>query len=79
MDREFENTTVIIMGCDGLITQSMAEAFTQKGAKAYIGWDGPVTPQYVDEATIKLLEHLVLQKQTVSQAVSLTVKRTWPV
>lgn len=63
-----------MMECDGLKTQSMTKAFIQKGAKTYIGWNGPVTPQYVDDATIKLLEHLVLQKQTISEAVAKTVE-----
>jgi hypothetical protein len=74
MEGKFENTIIIMMGCDGLKTQSMAEAFTQKGAKTYIAWDGPVTPQHVDEATIRLLQHLVLQKQTISEAVAKTVE-----
>jgi len=36
----FENTTIIIMGYHGLDTQSMAEAFIQKGAKNIhrLGW-----------------------------------------
>jgi hypothetical protein len=74
MNGKFENTTVIMMGCDGLITQSMAEAFIQKGAKSYIGWDGFVTPRYVDAATIMLLQHLVLEKQTISEAVARTIQ-----
>jgi hypothetical protein len=72
MNGRFDNTIIIMMGCDGLKTERMAEAFIQKGAKTYIGWDGPVTPQYVDEATTKLLEHLVLEKQDIAQAVSKT-------
>jgi len=74
MNGRFDNTIIIMMGCDGLKTESMAEAFIQKGAKTYIGWDGLVTPQYVDKATTKLLEHLVLEKQTVSEAVTETVE-----
>jgi len=73
MNGRFENTLIIMMGCDGMTTQSMAEAFIQKGAKVYIGWDGPVIPQYIDVATIKLLEHLVLEKQTISEAITKTV------
>jgi len=33
---QFQNSITIMMECHGLKTQSMAEAFTQKGAKAYI-------------------------------------------
>lgn len=72
MNGRFENTVVIMMGCDGLKNQIMAKAFIQEGAKAYIGWDGPVTSQYVDIATIKLVEYLVLEKQIIHQAISKT-------
>jgi len=74
MNGRFENTIIIMMGCDGMKTQSLAEAFIQKGAKVYIGWDGPVVPEYIDVATIELLEHLVLEKQTVSHAIEKTVE-----
>lgn len=57
---------ITMMGCEGLKTKSMAEAFIQKGAKAYIGWDDYVISQYVDEATIKLLEYMVLEKHLFS-------------
>lgn len=73
MNGRFEDTLIIMMGCDGTTTQSMAEAFIQIGAKVYIGWDGPVIPQYIDVATIKLLEHLVLEKQTIPEAITRTV------
>lgn len=74
MDGRFENTIVIMMGCHGLATQSTAEAFIQKGAKTYIGWDCFVISQYVDETTTKLLEHLALEKHTISEAVAKTVE-----
>ena len=70
----FDNAIVIVMGCDSLRTNSMAYAFVQKGAKAYIGWDGPVTPQYIDRATINFLEHLLLEDKTISEAVEATIK-----
>jgi hypothetical protein len=78
INQRFENTIVIMMGCDGLKTNNMAEAFIQKGAKTYIAWNGPVTPEYMDGATTKLLEHLVLEKQAIPQAISNTMNETGP-
>lgn len=69
---QFDNSVIVMMGCDGLTYATMADAFTKKGAKAYISWDGPVSPSHTDEATIKLLTHLVTEKQAVRNAVTQT-------
>jgi hypothetical protein len=68
----FDNTTVIMMGCYGLSYTGMAQAFKDKGAKVYIGWDGLMNADHSDEATTILLKHLVLENQTVNQAVQNT-------
>lgn len=74
----FNNTTVIMMGCDGLKYQTMAEAFIQKGAKVYIGWSGGVSASHTDLATAQLLKHLIAEKQTIKQAVTETMKEIGP-
>jgi hypothetical protein len=68
----FTNTTVIVMGCYGLMYTGMAQAFINKGARVYIGWSGLMDADHSDEATIVLLRHLLLQNETVSQAVQST-------
>lgn len=72
MNGGFDNSVIIMMGCDGLTYTSMAEAFIEKGAKVYISWDGPVTSSHTDQATIQLLQHLIIEKQTVRNAVTQT-------
>ena len=72
------NTTLIAMGCDGLTYTTMAQAFTEKGAKAYISWNGPVLANHTDQATTLLLQHLILDKQTIKQAVKDTMKEVGP-
>lgn len=74
----FQNTIVIMMGCDGLRYPTMAEAFISKGAKAYISWDKAVLASHTDEATIHLLRQLVIEKQTIEKAVSETNKEIGP-
>ena len=74
----FNNATVIMMGCEGLTYTEMAEAFVDKGAKVYIGWNGPVQAYHTDQATIQLLRHLVSEIQTMEQAVTETMKEVGP-
>ena len=69
----FHNTTIIMMGCDGLMTTSMAETFTEKGAKAYIGWDDSILGTRNDPAITHLLQHLITEKQTINNATANTM------
>ncbi len=68
-----QNTTIIMMGCDGLKYNKTAEAFIKKGAKVCIGWNGLVSTCHTDHATTRLLQHLV-QKDTIGEAVEKTRK-----
>lgn len=65
----FKGAIVLAMGCHTLYTKSMAKAFIDKGALAYIGWDGYVTPGHMDKALEKLV-NLLLNGETVGKAVS---------
>lgn len=65
----FEDTTIIMMGCNGLTYTSMAEAFVKKGAKVYIGWNGLVSVDHTDQSTVNLLQSLLLKNRTIKQAV----------
>jgi len=78
MKGKFQNAVIIAMGCEGLNNTKMAEAFVEKGAKAYIGWDGSVTSEHTDKATTRLLQHLVNGKETVRQAVESTMSDVGP-
>jgi len=70
MKGTFQNTVIIMMGCEGLNNTKMAEAFIQKGAKAYIGWKGSVLASHTDSATIHLLQRFVIEKQTLKTAIN---------
>lgn len=73
MKGSFDDAIIIMMGCTG-IKKCAATAFLQKGAKAYIGWNGLVSARHTDLATIRLLRHLLRDKETISKAVSKTMK-----
>jgi len=78
MNGRFENTVIIMTGCEGLTYPAIAEAFIQKGAKVYIGWDKGILFSHTDTATIHLLQHLIIEKQTIEQAVTETMKEVGP-
>lgn len=65
---QFKDTLIIMMGCSGLKQNVLAEAFLEKGAKAYIGWDGPVSAEHTDRATIRFLKHFLIERQTITKA-----------
>ena len=73
----FQNTIIIIMGCDGLKYNVMAEAFIRTRAKVCIGWNGLVGAPHTDHATTRLLQHLT-QGNTVKEAVDKTMDEVGP-
>lgn len=72
------NSIVIMMGCDGLKKNDMAEAFIEKGAGVYISWDGPVTAEHTDKAADQLLRNLVSKNQTIVEAIRTTMNTVGP-
>jgi hypothetical protein len=73
----FQNAVIIIMGCDGLKNNKMAEAFRREGAGVCIGWDGLVSTPHTDHATVCLLQNLA-QGNTVEAAVEKTMREIGP-
>ena len=78
LHERFQNATIIMMGCNGLAYEDLAKAFIEKGAKVYIGWSGSVLASHTDQATISLLNDLILKKQTVRQAGENTMNEVGP-
>lgn len=74
----FQKATIIMTGCGGLVNPSMASAFVEKGAKVYIGWNEAIFFSYTDTATVNLLQHLLIEKQTMNQAVDNAIKEVGP-
>jgi hypothetical protein len=78
MAGRFDDTIVILMGCDGLTSDSAAEAFVHKGAKAVVGWSGRVSATHTDAATERLLQHLLAEEYTTREAVLRTMADVGP-
>ena len=74
----FHDTVVLMMGCDGMRYEEMAEAFVEKGARVYIGWDRLVSGSHTDKATVDLLTRFLHAGQTVGEAIDCTMEDFGP-
>lgn len=72
MRGKFDDTLIVMMGCDGLRSQRMAQAFLDKGANAFVSWSRPVSAAHTDTTTERLLENLLLDGLTAARAVTRT-------
>ena len=78
MEGTFKDTAIIMMGCSCFHFSDLAEAFVQKGASTYVAWDHSVLLDYVDEATVALVEKLCSEDLTIGEAVARTMKEKGP-
>ncbi len=70
MRGNFDNSLIILMGCESLNKTTMAEALVKRGAKAVIGWTRLVDLYDTDKVTLAMLDHLLVQRYTIGGAVS---------
>ena len=72
MRGEFDDTLIVMMGCDGLGTTRTARAFLDRGAQSFVGWSDDVSARHTDAATERLLERLLTQGLDLEEAVAQT-------
>ena len=68
-----DGSTVVLMGCDGLRSSELAEAFLARGAGTFISWDSPVSTTHTDAATLRLLELLLVDERPLAEAIDSTM------
>jgi hypothetical protein len=78
MAGHFENTLIIIGGCQSLGTPDLAQAFIDRGAAAVVGWNEWVDLSHNDRAMLHLLRSLTREKLTLEQAVRRTMNEIGP-
>jgi len=78
MRYNFDKTVIINMGCAAFYNEDLAEAFVERGASAYLGWDVSVGLSYVERATMTLVEKLCTEEMTIAQAVNATMDERGP-
>ncbi|MFC1864611.1 hypothetical protein ACFLYG_02145 [Chloroflexota bacterium] len=69
MEGKFPDTAIIMMGCSTLYIEDMAQAFVEKGASSYIGWDAEVSLDHMDEASTYLVKQLCQAGVTIEESV----------
>jgi hypothetical protein len=78
MKGSFDGTTVILMACSGLRSEASGQAFLDKGASAFVSWNASVSATHTDAATERILEHLLIDKLTLREAVARTIAEVGP-
>lgn len=73
IEGEFQNTVIIMMGCSSAYQSDMAEAFIEKGASVYLGWSATVDLDYVDTATLEIINNLCTKGMPIEEALAKTV------
>lgn len=68
----FPKSIIIAMGCSSLNVSGMAQAFINKGAKAYVGWTNIVLPNDTDYETAKFLEMFLGKNNTLASSIAMT-------
>ncbi len=69
MRGNFQNTAIILSSCWGLHNTLLAEAFVERGALSFIGWDERVELGHTDKATLALLNFLIDEGLTIKEAI----------
>lgn len=71
-------STIILMGCNGTGCKFSTQRLLEKGAKAYIAWNGYVDLTHSDQAALKLVNALYTDKLNVKQAVEKVMTEIGP-
>jgi len=78
LEDRFDGALIVVMGCDGLRYHDLAKAFLDAGASAYVSWDGPVSLEHTDEATLAMLRGLVAEGMCLRDAVRYSMELVGP-
>jgi hypothetical protein len=70
MNGRFGGALVVVMGCNGLSSNTLAEALVERGAAEVTSWDGLVSAAHTDAATEQLLGLVFAEGMPVEEAVA---------
>ena len=74
----FEGADVVLMGCDVLRAENMAEAFVERGAGTVVGWSRTVTAEHTDAATLSLLGYMLEDGLSAEEAAEAAMAEVGP-
>jgi hypothetical protein len=72
-DGRFDNTVVLLLGCESYYYDDMPQVFIEKGASAYVGWSTVVSLEHTDKAALDLLDNLCTARLTLAEGISRTM------
>ncbi|MDM8532992.1 hypothetical protein QUF63_17660 [Anaerolineales bacterium HSG25] len=72
MRGQFDDSIIVLMGCDGLRVPGTADFFIERGAQAVVGWSDNVGADHMDKAIAYLLEQHLVENQPIEVAVNST-------
>lgn len=75
---DYGRAVIILMGCYGIFTRELPQAFIDRGASVVIGWNGSVDLYHTDQAMLKLLETMLLKRMSVSDSVRVVMSEVGP-
>jgi hypothetical protein len=78
MTGRFDDTLIIIGGCQSLGTLDLAQALLDRGASAVVGWNEWVDLSHNDKAILHLLRGLTTERLTLEQAMRKTMNEIGP-
>lgn len=78
MRGKFDDTLIVMMGCDGLRSQKMAQAFIDRGAESFVSWSQTVSAEHTDASTRRLLDRLLEDQLPLQDAVRETADELGP-
>ncbi|MEM2740232.1 MAG: hypothetical protein QXQ29_05485 [Candidatus Bathyarchaeia archaeon] len=64
-----KGSTIILMGCNGTNSNHAIERLFERGVESIIAWDGYVSLEYTDEATLTLLKLVYIEGLSYGDAV----------
>lgn len=71
-------STIILTGCNGTNDSYAIQRFIERGAKAYVSWNGYVDLSYSDSAILMLVRFLYLDGLNLEEAVEKILKDIGP-
>lgn len=67
------DAVIVLAGCYGTAGESLPQAFVERGVSVVIGWDGLVSANHADRASLTLVKLLFEEKMAVRAAVDETM------
>jgi hypothetical protein len=75
---DYGGAVVILMGCFGIHSQDLPQAFIDRGVSVVVGWTWLVNLDHTDKATLILLRMMLLEKMDINNAVDTTMREVGP-